>query len=274
MHEFLEWVPPEVPKPIIGDQILDEQGRMFFYGKYKSLKSMAAMHLALCIVGGDPWFGFKTNPMDVMYLQIEVSHFNLQKRFMKMYNSWHEKVHTVEGAPKCTKCGGHHNEIIFWTEPSIKLDTPGGLSKLHGYLTKFKPKLLIIDPMYKIQSGNMLDPNVFRDFSDILDKIGNAHGLAIIVVAHSSKKEIDDNTWGSDDLMGPALISAWADSIIKITRHGGQSDLVTVNFDLVRNADKPIEEVRATLDPDTLDFKILYDALPKGTRKKKEKEEE
>ncbi len=239
---------------------------MFLYGRYKSFKSMAAMHLGLCIVGGDPWFGFKTTPVDVMYLQIEVSHFFLKQRFEKMYTSWHKKPHIAEGVPTCAVCGSNHRQMTFWTEPSIKLDTSAGLAKLNGYLTTFKPKLLIIDPMYKVQTGNMLDPNVFRDFSDLLDEIGNKHKLALIVVAHSSKREVDDNIWGSDDLMGPALISAWADSIVKISRHGGQSDLVTVNFDLVRNADKPIEEVRATLDPDTLDFIVERNILPKGSR--------
>ncbi len=266
MHEFLDWTPPETPQEIIGERILDEQGRMFLYGRYKSFKSMAAMHLGLSIIGGDPWFGFKTTPVDVAYLQIEVSHFFLQQRFEKMHRSWHDKVHSIPGAPKCTECGSRHKEMIFWTEPSIKLDSSTGLSKLSGFLKTYKPKLLIVDPLFKIQSGNMLDPNVFRDFSDLLDEIINKHKLALIVVAHSSKREVDDNVWGSDDLMGPALISAWADSIVKISRHGGQSDLVTVNFDLVRNADKPIEEVKATLNPDTLDFIVERNIMPKGSR--------
>ena len=119
-------------------------------------------------------------------------------------------------------------------------------------------------------SGDMLDPNAVRDFLDMIDVVRERHQLAILMVAHSSKREVDPNAWGGDDMMGPALLEAWADTILRVTRQkGGTASEVLIDFELLRNAPKPIEQVRAVLDPDTLEFHTKVDVLP-DRRKPKE----
>jgi hypothetical protein len=266
LHEFLEWE-PEYPASIIGDGVLYDGDRLFLYGKQKSFKSMLALNLGLSVAFNEPWLGFETGCASVLYLQTEVPHFWLRNRLDKMMHSWVSRAHANGDIPICVKCGKKHQELHFWTEPYIKLDSPSGLAILQKHLEKLKPKLLIIDPLYKVVSGNILDPNVIRDFGDTMDIMRDKHKFTLVVIAHSRKGEIDPAEWSGDDLMGPALLSAWADNVLRVVRRGGKNDLnprLLVTFDMLRHAQKPIEDMEVTLNSDTLEFQktLQSDRLP------------
>ncbi len=265
LHKFLMRDFPEL-KSIIGNGVLHERGKLMLFGKEKTFKSMLMLSLALAVASGESWVGFGTTPTSVLYLQIEVPPRLLQERLQKMYKHWHQKPHINADAPLCAECGQHHYEVNFWSDLNVKLDTPTGLATLSKHLSILKPKLLIVDPMYKIRAGDLLDPNAFRDFSDVLDQIADRFNLAIIMATHSSKREVEADAWGSDPLMGPALIAGWADTVIWVTRRR-KENVVKLNFDVSRDATELIKEVRATLDSDTLEFLPIQDVLPKDTLK-------
>ncbi len=264
LHEFLNYK-FVYPKSVIGSGVLFELERMFMYGKYKSFKSMLALSLGMSVICGEHWLGFNTEPAPVLYLQSEVSAVLLQERVDKMHKSWAERGLNIADAPECPGCNKRHYPLVFWTEPYLKLDTDLGQAKLEGTLATIKPKLLIIDPLFKVMSGDMLDPNATRDFLDMLDIVRERHKLAIVMVAHSSKREIDSTTWGGDDMMGSIILNAWADTILRVTRmKGGARDEVAVDFELLRNAPKAIDQVKAMLDAETLEFKTKVNVLPEN----------
>ena len=246
VREVLLWEPSKPDAPLIGGGIMYEESRSIIYGKYKSLKSMLAMHMALCIGSGKDWLGYDTKEGGgkVLYLQIEMPHRFMKKRLVQMLKGWPDGIDGLE----------RHN-VFIWTEPFIKIDQKEGIALVEKYLAEIKPDLLIIDPLYKVMSGNILDPNSVRIFLDNLDKIIARHNCAILIISHTRKGVYDE--WGSDDLIGAMFLSAWADAVVKVTRKEVTSKTeipITLNFDVLRHAEEPIDELEVVFSGLNLSF--------------------
>jgi RecA-family ATPase len=249
LHDLEKWVAP-ITDPIIGGGILPENGRGFIYGRYKSMKSLLALYTALCVGDGREWLGFKTpqTGVPVLYLQIEMPHRFMKSRYEGMTREW------PKDAP--AQWDLTRSQVHIWSEPFIKLDTAEGLNQLNRHLSNLKPKLLIIDPLYKVMSGNILDPNAVRGFLDTMDRTMAVHNISVVVVHHPRKGLYEE--WGSDDMLGSVFLSAWADTVIKVTRDSGvkgSKDIpLTLNFDVMRHAEEPIEEMEVMFDSKTMLF--------------------
>ena len=217
LSDFLTYT-PVLPTPVIGSGLLYTGSRAIIYGKYKSLKSMLAMWCALKISRGERWLSYDTVASDVMYLQLEIPNPMLQSRLIKM----------ISGLPSTLS----RHKMWIWTEPTIKLDMEAGYGKLDDMLTKYKPKVLIIDPIYKVVSGDLLSTQHIQKFVDWVDTLVDKHQISVILVHHTRKGAYED--WGSDDMLGSVIFSAWADTIMKIERR--QNTEVVIRFDVVRHA--------------------------------------
>ena len=237
LSEFLEWE-PESPESILDQGLMYTGTKTILYGRYKSMKSMLVQHLMLAVASGEPWLGFNTpaEGASVFYLQAEIPHRLLHKRIKKMIGK--EGLHTKQ-------------PVYIWTEPAIKLDQTVGLARLMKKVEKYNPGVLIIDPIYKMLTGDMKEQSQISTFLDNMDQIISRHGTTLLLVAHSKKGERDENEWGSDDLLGSVFFSAWPDSIIQIER---SAQLLTVKFDVVRHAEEDISPVQVMVDRDKLQF--------------------
>lgn len=246
LSEFLKWQPEKL-EPIISDGILYEGSKAIIYGKYKSLKSMLAIRLGLSIVNGTKWLGFETSPVDVLYLQLEIVAPMLQERLKAMTETSVGKNGRVipNSNSKLPK------SLWLWTEKTIKIDTQEGFERVSEWVNKLKPKLLIIDPIYKIVSGDLLSTNHIQKLTDWLDSLMDNHELSMILV-HHSKKGTGDDEWGTDNMLGSSVFNNWADSIIEIQRHA--FDQVVVKFENIRHAKKEISPRFFQVDLQNLEF--------------------
>ena len=238
LGDFLAWNPPAAVE-LIGGGLLYEQTRAVIYGRYKSYKSLVAARLALCLANGTPWLGFETQGTTALYLQIELSHRMLQVRIKKMQ---------VEGRQLY--------EPYLWTEHFIKLDTPQGLATLDAAMETTGAKVLIIDPVYKVLAGNILEAVSVQRLLDTLDIMIAKHGCSVVLVSHTRKGIYEE--WGSDDLLGSVYFSAWADTLIRLERstYGLQA-----KFEVVRHAAKELPAREYKFDRDKLDFIYESDNL-------------
>lgn len=229
---------PVMPIPILSHGLMYTGSRVILYGKYKSLKSMLAMNLALMISRGERWLSYDSpiGGTDVMYLQLEIPNPMLQSRLLKM----------VAGRTKLTR----HAKMWIWTEPSLKLDMEIGFTKLDDMLTKYKPKVLIIDPVYKVVSGDLLSTQHIQKFVDWVDILVDRHQLSVILVHHTRKGAYEE--WGSDDMLGSVIFSAWADTIMKVERRHNTE--IVVRFDVVRHATEELPPRIYDVDLNTLSF--------------------
>jgi len=242
LKEFLSWEPPPL-QAVISDGLLFQGSKGVLYGRYKSLKSMLAIYLALAVSKGETWLDFTTPIMgaSVLYLQLELPEPMLQSRIKKM----------LQGAEETKQ------KVWVWSEYSLKLDNEGGWNRLYNYVDAMRPELLIIDPIYKVMQGNILDWRSVQDLLDGIDKLlGHFPSMAVVLVSHT-RKQGDTEARGSDDMIGSSVISAWADSIIKVERKSWGD--ITVSFDIVRHATKELAPRHFSFDENTMQF------LPKLT---------
>lgn len=238
--------PPNYPKALVSGGLLFERTKMIVYGRYKSLKSMLGLDLAFSLSSGEDWLGFKTpdEGVSVFYLQLEISYQLFRSRLSKTWD--HRKLHYNGDKPL---------PLHFWTQHWLKLDQPAGINLLDAYLKQFQPDVVIIDPLYKVVSGNLLTVLDMQRVIDALDVLIGKHGISIIVISHTRKGLMDMGEWGSDDLVGSFVFSAWADTVLKVERRGG--DRLAIKFDVVRHAEEELEPREVMFNRDTLELSVV-----------------
>jgi RecA-family ATPase len=240
---------PVILKPIIGDGILYEGSKAIIYGKYKSLKSMLAIRLCLSVIHGDKWLGFDTTPTNVLYLQLEIVEPMLQERLKTMLVK--TTVGNGVGIPNGNGNKPPPKKLWLWTEKTIKIDTQEGFDRVSAEIGRFKPGLVVIDPIYKIVSGDLLSTNHIQKLTDWLDTLMDAHGISIVLV-HHSRKGSGEETWGSDNMLGSSIFNNWADSIIEIQRQSFSD--VLVKFENIRHSKTDIGGRYFDVDLSNLSF--------------------
>jgi len=249
IREFGDFIDYKFPylKPIIGDGLMYEGNKVLLYGKYKSMKSMVCMRFALNLAQGKPWLGFglPEDGTSSLYLQLEMSEPLLQQRFLTM----------TGGERKFDKKVPFH----LWTEFFLKLDTNEGIDTVGKALEKHSPEVLIIDPLYKIMTGNISDAQSVAAMLDGLDTLlANFPHLSMMLVNHTRKSSEGDDSWGSDDMIGSSIFSNWADSIIKIEKTDVEgSTQIEAIFDVVRHATTDIDRRKFRVSKD-LEFTKFY----------------
>lgn len=231
---------PPVPS-ILGRGVIPHKGRVFLFGRYGSWKSMLALNLGIAVIRGKDWLTFKTPapPTNVLYLQCELPQEELQKRARLMASS----IGQADGLP---------GRLFLWTEHYIKLDQNTGYGLLDKWVGALKPALVIVDPIYKVLSGDLLKYADVAPFLDRMDRLLDKHKVTIMLVCHPRKGQADE--FGADDLMGSSLFPDWADTIIRVSRTGGmeQHEALRLEFEKVRYAPEMLGDLHVTVDRRTL----------------------
>ncbi len=249
--------PPSYPRALVGAGLLYEQTKMIVYGRYKALKSMLGLDLAFSLAGGRDWLGFSTpdSGVSVFYLQLEISYQLFRSRLSQ---TWSHRQ----------RYGNLLKPLNFWTQHWLKLDQAAGFNLLNHYMNQYRPDLLIVDPLYKVLSGNLLAAIDVQKVIDSLDILMGRYGMSIVLISHTRKGLMDMGEWGSDDLIGSMFFSAWADTILKVERRGG--DRLAVKFDVVRHAETELEPKEVLFNRDTLELTVIEQLKPSTDSEKKE----
>lgn len=239
LDDFLKWQ-PEPLIPIISHGLLYEQSKALVYGKSGSLKTMLMGDLALALKSGDKWLGFDTVACNVLYLQLEVAEQLLQKRIKVM-------TKTRTGSNGTTP-----EHLWFWSDKSIRLDRGDGLDIIKYWVEKLKPRVLIIDPVYKIVSGDLLAASSIQRVTDVLDELIDKYKLSIILVHHAKKGASEE--WGGESMLGSGVWNFWAETIIEIKRTAYSQ--LQINFEKVRNQEEELQAKYLDVDFATLQFNL------------------
>ncbi len=246
------------PTPLVGGGLLYARTKMVIYGRYKALKSMIGLDMAFALATGREWLGFSTPPTgtSVFYLQLEIPFGLLRTRLAKTWQFREQEQPLLK-------------PIHFWTQHWLKLDQSAGLKQLEHYMEEYKPAVLIVDPLYKVISGNLLNAIDMQRVIDSLDTLIGRYGVSVVVISHTRKGMMDMGEWGSDDLIGSVFLSAWVDTAVKVERRGG--DKLGIKFDIVRHAETELEQQEVGFNRDTLTFTPVQTLQPGKDGSKEEK---
>jgi len=243
LKSLLNWEPPKV-EAIISDGILLPGTRLVVFGLWKSWKSMFIQHVAFCIATGRPLLGFHTSRSSVLLVQLEIPKAAFRARIQK-YTGAHDL---------------YPDNIHFACQHYLKLDRDSGKATLDRVIGGIKPDVVIIDPVYKILSGNISDSYDMMKLLDNFDDLMDRHNFSLILVTHTRKPKVDEEgdpiDRGLEEIMGSSYLPNWVDGALGIKVMG--LDLVQVSFPALRHAEKPLDPVMVKINRQSLGF---YPAL-------------
>ena len=164
---------PELAAPLI-DGVLRQGHKMLIAGPSKAGKSFALIELAIAIAEGMDWLGFGCTQGRVLYVNLELDKASCLHRFADVYRA--KKIKP-----------DHIGNIDIWhlrgkSSPMDKL-TPKLVRRAakKGYIA------IIIDPIYKVLTGDENSAEQMSRFCNEFDKICSQLGCAVIYCHHHSK---------------------------------------------------------------------------------------
>jgi hypothetical protein len=164
---------PPLSPPLI-ENILRQGHKMLLAGPSKAGKSFALIELVIALAEGKEWLGNKCTQSKVMYVNLELDAASCFDRFANVYEAlgWEPKS---------------KNNIEIWnlrgmSEPMDKL-----APKLIRRAKKLGVSAVVIDPIYKVITGDENSADQMAHFTNQFDKICTGMGAAVIYCHHHSK---------------------------------------------------------------------------------------
>lgn len=165
---------PIVLAPELIEGVLRQGHKMLIAGPSKAGKSFSLIQLAIAIAEGWEWFGFKCQQGKVLYVNLELDERSAKKRFADIYKELGR---------------GHDNvgNIDVWnlrgkTSPMDKL-----APKLIRRAQKSDYIAVIIDPIYKVLTGDENNAHDMSVFVNQFDMIATELQCSVIYAHHHSK---------------------------------------------------------------------------------------
>lgn len=184
--EFDDQEPELAPELIEG--VLREGHKMLLSGPSKAHKSFALIQLAIAISEGQPWLGWQANAGRVLYVNLELDGRSCKHRFWTTYR--HMLGERTPGMIDLWNLRGSSTGMDKLTPKLIRR------AQKKGY------KAIIIDPVYKVLTGDENSAEQMARFCNQFDKICTQLGAATIFCHHHSKgsqgqKQSQDRSSGS-----------------------------------------------------------------------------
>ena len=164
--------PPLAPELLHG--YLRKGHKFLLSGASKSGKSFALIELAVALSQGTEWFGFKCEKANVCYINLEIDRGSVVKRFedvckeLKIDKSAVDKVNVINLRGKA--------------KPLDKL-APELIEDLKGSDTD----VIIIDPIYKVVTGDENNATEMAQFCNQFDVLCDKLHATVIYAHHHSK---------------------------------------------------------------------------------------
>lgn len=165
--------PPRLPEELIKG-ILRCGHKMLISGPSKAGKSFALMELCIAIAEGKSWLGFPCKKGRVLYVNLEIDPASCIMRFMKIYEAlgWQKK---------------HMDDIIVWNLRGHAVPLDKLVPKLIRRIHDQHFDAIIVDPIYKVITGDENNASDMALFCNQFDKICTSTGCATIYCHHHSK---------------------------------------------------------------------------------------
>lgn len=165
--------PPELAPPLI-DGLLRKGHKMLLAGPSKAGKSFALIELAIAIAEGKKWFGFDCAQGKVMYANLELDKASCYRRFIDVYNSLGYSPDNVKN-------------IDIWNLRGKSVPMDKLAPKLIRRAAKKDFTAIIIDPIYKVLTGDENSADQMAAFCNQFDKLCTELGCSVIYCHHHSK---------------------------------------------------------------------------------------
>ncbi|WP_254259782.1 AAA family ATPase [Listeria fleischmannii] len=188
-HEWIESINDDLPEPegllefwddmpqlapVLIDGVLRQGHKMLMAGPSKAGKSFALIELTIAIAEGRDWLGWLCTQGKVLYVNLELDRASCLHRFKDVYSS------------------------LGWSPDNLKNIDIWNLRGKSVPMDKLAPKLIrraskkdyiavIIDPIYKVLTGDENSADQMAHFTNQFDKVCTELGSSVIYCHHHSK---------------------------------------------------------------------------------------
>lgn len=164
---------PKLPEELIKG-VLRCGHKMLISGSSKAGKSFLLMELCIAIAEGKPWLGFPCKKGRVLYVNLEIDPASCINRFMKIYDALGVKKQNMEN-------------IVIWNLRGHAVPLDKLVPKLIRRVRDQHYDAIIVDPIYKVITGDENNASDMASFCNQFDKICTETGCATIYCHHHSK---------------------------------------------------------------------------------------
>lgn len=164
---------PELAPPLIGG-VLRQGHKMLIAGPSKAGKSFALIELCAAIAEGREWLGWKVAQGKVLYVNLELDKASCEHRFADIYKA-------LGWSPDNLR------NIDIWNLRGKSVPMDRLAPKLIRRAAKRNYLAVIIDPIYKVITGDENSADQMAHFCNQFDKVCTELGCAVIYCHHHSK---------------------------------------------------------------------------------------
>ena len=213
--------------PQLVEGILHEGCKLTIGGRSKSGKTWLAMQLSLCVSHGLDFMGHAVEKVPVCYINLEVRDFALNKRLSQMKKAL--GLELEEGQFHVVNARGKWHGL-----KSLEMMIPELIEK--------GVKLVVVDPLYKLES---IDENNTADMGFLLrslDQLVDKTGASLAYVHHYRKSGSKDSHM--DQLEGSGLVGRDFDSFLGIHKEkSGDTVLSSGKLVPILRNHAPLEDI-------------------------------
>lgn len=164
---------PELAPPLI-DGVLRQGHKMLIAGPSKAGKSFALIEMCIAIAEGRSWCGWPCTGGRVMYVNLELDRASCLHRFKDVYQALGWLPNNL-------------SNIDIWNLRGKSVPMDKLAPKLIRRAAKKDYIAIVIDPIYKVITGDENSADQMANFCNQFDKICTELGTAVIYCHHHSK---------------------------------------------------------------------------------------
>ena len=174
--ESLQGVWDNLPElaPCLIDGVLRQGHKMLIAGPSKAGKSFLLIEMCIAIAEGRPWLGWPCTQGHVMYVNLELDRASCLHRFKDVYQALGWEARNLDN-------------IDIWNLRGKSVPMDKLAPKLIRRAAKKDYIAIIIDPIYKVITGDENSADQMAAFCNQFDKICTELGTAVIYCHHHSK---------------------------------------------------------------------------------------
>lgn len=164
---------PELSPPLI-DNVLRQGHKMLIAGPSKAGKSYALIELCCAVAEAKKWLGFNCTQGRIMYVNLELDRASCLHRFKDVYTALGYEPNNLD-------------KIDIWNLRGNSVPMDKLAPKLIRRASKKDYIAIVIDPIYKVITGDENSADQMSHFCNQFDKVCNELGCAVIYCHHHSK---------------------------------------------------------------------------------------
>ena len=164
---------PDLADPLI-DGVLRKGHKMLIAGPSKAGKSFSLIELTIAIAEGRKWLSWACSQGRVMYVNLELDRASCLHRFKDVYTALGWKPENL-------------GNIDIWNLRGKSIPMDKLAPKLIRRAAKKDYLAIIIDPIYKVITGDENSADQMANFCNQFDKVCTELGCAVIYCHHHSK---------------------------------------------------------------------------------------